>query len=78
MSTRIALAAFRVSLYYRWAVQTAKYLSFVRLKPSPLLHLHKRLIGEGYLGLPTTVLGRPQTPIPNPKPKPHPHPIPYH
>ena len=32
-------------------------------------------IGEGYLGLPTTVLGRPQTPIPNPNP--NPTPIPY-
>ena len=30
---------------------------------------------EGYLGLPTTVLGRPQTPIPNPNP--NPTPIPY-
>ena len=31
---------------------------------------------EGYLGLPTTVLGRPQTPIPNPIPNPTPIPIP--
>ena len=46
MSTRIALAAFCVSLYHRWAVQTASYLSFVRLKPSPLLHSHERLISR--------------------------------
>ena len=33
-------------------------------------------LAEGYLGLPTTVLGRPQTRIPNPIPNPSLIPIP--